>query len=212
MLRFFFFYWVCFLLVFGQEEYYNSVESRVMDGLKDENWQVRKDAANILGQIRSKKAVDEMNERIFKEENHEVMAEYCHALGLIGEIRAEDPLVTIITSKLKISNELADIGLKRLSKKEKEAQEAKLQENQEKFQKVYREAIWSLGRIQSKKAVKAICTWAITAPTEEVRQTAVNALIEIGDPEAIYFLSQAVAKPINRELDPLEQKIPNARF
>jgi hypothetical protein len=190
-----------FLLLFAQE--YTEIEKRVLEGLNDTSWEVRQYAATILGQIRSKAAVAEIGDRLFKEENRIVMAEYCRTLGMIGDPRAEELILKILTAKhtAQIGNM---INSGQMGKKELEAYEAKKQKEDAEFGELYCNALWSLGRIRSRKGVKTACAWAVTGKTPEIRRNAINALIEIQDPEALKLLSNALSKAKNTLLLPEE--------
>lgn len=190
---------LCFLIgVLGcwtplSADNYAEIEKRVMEGLRSTDWEIRVYSANILGQIKSKEAVNEIKGRIFKESHRLVMAEYCKTLGLIGDSAAIDILIEILNAEKKdvLRNQ---VPLDQLGKKQREEAEAKIKEDRAEFEVLYSNALWAVGRLKAKKATKTLCSWAITGTTPKVRQMAIQSLIEIRDYECIDILTRMLGK------------------
>lgn len=130
----------------------------LIEALKDENPQVRSFAALALGEIRDKKAVEPLLE-ILDDPSPEVRMNAAYSLGEIGDVKAVEPLIELLKDK-----------------------------NGE----VVRLTVIALGLLKDPKATEPICgvmdrddARKHHEDNPDIRQQAVYALGEIGDPGCI---------------------------
>ncbi len=197
-------FWVLFgALSLMNAQDYSKIETEVLEGMRSTDWQVRLYSANILGQIRCKAAITEIKGRLFKESNRLVMAEYCKTLGLVGDPIGIDILLELLNAeKTDILN--GQPPLDQLGKKQREEAEAKLKIERAEFEILYTNAIWALGRLKAKKGVKTLCSWVIMSNSKQIRDMAIQSLIEIHEFETIDFLTRALGKAGGNKLTPEE--------
>lgn len=132
--------------------------SPLIEALKDENPQVRSFAALALGEIRDTKAVEPLIE-ILDDPSPEVRMNAAYSLGQIGDVKAVEPLIKLLKD-----------------------------ENGE----VVRFTVIALGLLKDQRATEPICevmdrddARIRNEDNPDIRQEAVNALGEIGDPSCI---------------------------
>lgn len=191
------------IFCFANAQDYTKIETEVLEGIRSGDWQVRLYSANILGQIRCKAAVNEIKSRLFKESNRQVMAEYCKTLGLIGDPAGGDILIDLLNAE-KAETLNPQIPLDQLGKKQREEAEAKLKVERAEYEQLYSNAIWALGRLKTKKAVKPLVSYAVVSPSKLVRDMAIQSLLEIHEFETIDLLTRALGKAGANKLTPEE--------
>ena len=197
------------------------VVQSLIDALKDEDWEVRKQVAWALGEMEDRKAVKALSELLLSDESWEVRREAASALEQIEDRGAVDALSSALTKDLnwEVRREAAEAlgqiqdhgaisalesALKdenRMVRREVVEALGELEDHRtidaligalkDVDWEIRRKAAWALGEIESPNAVEAL----ITATKDEnpyVRKQAVWALGNIEDRRAIHALNKSL--------------------
>ena len=189
---------------------------KLIRALEDDNWRVSSEAAQALGNLKAKQAVNPLAEQ-FSNPHPKVVINSVEALASIGGQPAEEHLINALELEGLKACLAAANGLGTLKSVRAIDPLAKIMDGID--ERIATAAATSLGLINDKKAIPVLINkvesrWlslrlaclkslvSIGGPdvtegialalgdiSETVRQTAVNALLEIGDPAVPYALS-----------------------
>lgn len=198
------------------------VVQSLIDALKDEDWEVRKEAAWALGEMEDRKAVRALSQLLLKDENWEVRREAASALEQIEDRGAVDALSSALTEDInwEVRREAAEALGQIQDRSAITALESALKDENKEVRREAVEALgdledhrtvdaligtlndmdweirykaaWALGEMRSMKAVESL----ITATTDEspyVRKYAVWALGNIEDRSAVDALKKSLS-------------------
>ena len=170
----------------------NVIDSRIKK-LGDKDSDVRRSAAEALGSIGSKKAIEPLINVLTTDKGSKVRESAAEALGSIGSKKAIEPLINVLTtdkgSKVRESaaEALGSIG----SKKAIESLINALSTGKD--SDVRWSAAFALGRIGSEKAIESLINALSTGKDSGVRRSAAFALGRIGSELAIEPLIKALS-------------------
>jgi HEAT repeat protein len=156
--------------------------------LKDANWDVRRQAAEALGQIGDARAVEPLIAAL-KDANEMVRRQAAEALGKIGDARAVEPLVTALKESDAIVRREATKALGKIG--DARAVQPFIAALKDADAIVRQRAAEALGNIGDARAVEPLIA-ALKDVDESVRQRAAEALGKIGDARAVEPLIAAL--------------------
>jgi len=162
------------------------VNSLIQD-LKREKPEVRKEAAVILGEVKDKKAVDPLIQAL-KDEDSGVRKSAAEALGKIGDARAVDPLIQALKDESGSVRKSAAEALGKIG--DARAVDPLIQALKDESEYVRMVAAKALAMI-GEPAVDPLIQ-ALKDESWSVRESAAEALGEIGDARAVDPLIQAL--------------------
>lgn len=125
--------------------------------LKDEVWDVRRNAAVVLGWVGGREAVEELIELVEWDPDWHVREQSAGALGLMRDRRAVDPLVNALSSdrdfpvRLYCARALGNLGDPRAVP----ALGAALQDENKEVRREARDALWAIGGEEAEEVIRA---------------------------------------------------------
>lgn len=151
--------------------------------LQDEDWEVRKQAAWALGEMKDPSIVVYLTKAILDESNWQVREQLANSLGNMEDDRAVTALASIVTNdenwrvRMEAAQALGDIGSSK-------AIDALSKASSDANREVRREAVYALGEIHDTKAVEALIL-SLKDVDWEIRRRAAWSLGEIESHEAV---------------------------
>ncbi|MCW7079764.1 MAG: HEAT repeat domain-containing protein [Candidatus Methanospirare jalkutatii] len=144
--------------------------------LYDDDWRLRKCAADALGKLKDAQAVEPLSEVLLKDEDADVRASAAQALGEIGDAKAVEKLIKALNDEDRGVREKAVAALGKMGM---DAFEPLVQALSAKKARVRKGAALALGNLRMKDAIEPL-TKALHDKNFEVRWCAAQALANIG--------------------------------
>ncbi len=144
--------------------------------LYDDDWRLRKCAADALGKLKDTQAVEPLSEVLLKDGDADVRASAAWALGEIGDAKAVETLIKALNDEDRGVREKAVAALGKMGK---DAFEPLVQALSAKKARVRKGAALALGNLRTKDAIEPL-TKALHDKNFEVRWCAAQALANIG--------------------------------
>ncbi len=169
----------------------------LIEALNNKSWFVRRKAAEALGKIGDKRAIDPLINAL-NDDDIEVREEIVTSLGKIGDKKAVDQLIYILEKdkedvRWKAARALGDIG-------DKKAVEPLILSLNDEYYAVRLSAVRSLGQIKDKRAVEPLIKM-LDDEIVEVQKEAAIALEKIGDERAMKSMESLSDQNLIKELD-----------
>ena len=144
--------------------------------LYDDDWRLRKCAADALGKLKDTQAVEPLSEVLLKDGDADVRASAAQALGEIGDAKAVETLIKALNDDDRGVREKAVAALGKIGE---DAFEPLVQALSAKKARVRKGAALALGNLRTKDAIEPL-TKALHDKNFEVRWCAAQALANIG--------------------------------
>ena len=144
--------------------------------LYDDDWRLRKCAADALGKLKDTQAVEPLSEVLLRDGDADVRASAAWALGEIGDASAVEKLIKALNDE---DSGVREKAVAALGKMGKDAYEPLVQALSAKKARVRKGAALALGNLRMKDAIKPLSE-ALHDKNFEVRWCAAQALANIG--------------------------------